>query len=178
MKKSICFLALVSLLMVLNCASVRVNVNYDETINFMQYRSFFLVKSQQSQVTARRQARPLVFSKAIQDEIKENLQIKGFAEAAVKGNADLLVIFYTQIHNRRNIVQPTYRVGRWGRVWGTRPGRVVHYKEGTLVIDIVDRKRQELVWQGIGNGALDRVDPSRNLAEAAGKILINFPPGK
>ena len=167
MKKFISLLILLSLLMGLNCASVRVNVNYDESVDFMQYRSFFLVKNTQNRVTPRGQRRPLIFTKAVTDEIKETLQIKGFAETAVKANADLLVIFYTQIHNRRDVIQPSYRVGRWGRVWRTSPGRVVHYKEGTLVIDIVDQARKELIWQVVVNCFLDRVDPSSNLAESA-----------
>ena len=178
MKKQLCLLICLSLLIVFSCASVRVNVNYDETTDFMKYQSFFLVKSQQSQARSARQARPLVFTEAIVNEITLNMESKGFARTDIRKDADLLVIFYTQIHNRRNVVQPTYRIGRWGRVWRTHPGRVVRYKEGTLVIDIVDRNNDELVWQGIGNGVLDRVNPSGNLAEATNEILKRFPPEK
>ena len=108
--------------------------------------------------------------------IKPILESKGYAEAASQQDADLLVVFYAAVQNRRDFVPPTYRTGRWGRVWRTSPGHVVHYKEGTLVIDIVDRKKKELVWQGMGKGVLDRAEPARNLVEAVQKILEEFPP--
>ena len=101
---------------------------------------------------------------------------KGFSEATSREAADMLVVFYAAVHNRRDFVPPSYRVGRWGRVWRTSPGHVVRYKEGTLVIDIVDQKRKELVWQGVGKGVLDRSNPASNLLEAVQKILEKFPP--
>jgi hypothetical protein len=175
MRKNIYFGSILLLFIALSCSSVRVSVNYNETANFREYRSFYFVKPDPSQAGPGRRI-PFVFSKGILDEIKSTLETKGFAEADGKERADLLVVFYTQIHDRKNVVAPAYRVGRWGGVWQTRPGHVVHYKEGTLVIDIVDRERRELVWQGIGNGVLDRADPSNNLAEAASEILKAFPP--
>jgi hypothetical protein len=45
-----------------------------------------------------------------------------------------------------------------------------------LVIDIVDQKKKELVWQGIGTGVLDRANPAGNLVESVQKILEKFPP--
>ncbi|MFC1502175.1 DUF4136 domain-containing protein [bacterium] len=176
MKRIMWFLSTILLIVVISCSSVRVHVNYDESADFLDYHSFFFVKSKPSAQVRRGRSQPLVFSKSILNEIQNTLESKGFAKASVKEKADLLVIFYTQIHNRTNVVQPTYRVGRWGGVWRTRPGRVVRYKEGTLVIDIVDREKQELIWQGVGNGVLDRVNPTRNLAEAAAEILKKFPP--
>ena len=67
-------------------------------------------------------------------------------------------------------------MGRWGRVYNVTPGRPVRFKEGTLVIDIVDRKTKELVWQGIGSDVLDPSGPHENLINAVQEILKKFPP--
>lgn len=41
---------------------------------------------------------------------------------------------------------------------------------------MVDNKKKELVWQGVGTGVLDRSNPAGNLVESVGKILEKFPP--
>ena len=59
---------------------------------------------------------------------------------------------------------------------------VSQYDEGTLVIDVVDMAKQELVWRGIGTGVLSE-NPSveertANINYAVTEILTQFPPTK
>jgi hypothetical protein len=159
----------------IGCASVRVNVNYDESVVFSDYRTFIFVRPRQHQMARQDAVRDPLITKEMMDEIGPIMESKGFVEAGSQEEADLLVVFYAAVHNQREFVPPTYRVGRWGRVWRARQG---NYKEGTLVIDMVDRMKKELVWQGVGSGVLDRVQPARNLVEAVSKILEKFPPEK
>ena len=159
------------------CASVGVTVNYNKDINFSQYKTYRFV-----QPKFRRQRRAEIknplFTKDVMREIRPIMENKGFVEASSTEGADLLVHFYAMIRERRNFSPPTYRVGRWGRTWVAQPGRVVQYKEGTLGIDIVDRRRKELIWQGVGKGVLDRQNPAKNLVQAVEKVLEPFPPLK
>jgi hypothetical protein len=84
------------------------------------------------------------------------------------------------------------RVTDWGgsrpypygyRYGWDRPGRVdVHYyTEGTLVIDIIDRVRNEMIWQGLGTGILrkhtDEAKKQEAVQEYVRQILDQFPPG-
>ena len=87
-----------------------------------------------------------------------------------------MVVFYAQVKNRADWVPPTYHVGRWGRAHRISPGHSVRYKEGTLVIDIVDSKSKELVWRGTGTDVLNRSAPAKDLVAAVEKILEEFPP--
>ena len=135
------------------CASMRVMTNYDKEINFAQYKTYRFV---QPRGQRRTEIKNPLFSKNVMHEIRPIMEEKGFTEAASLQEADLLIHFYAMIRQRQNFVSPTYRVGRWGRTWVARPGHVVRYKEGTLGIDIVDRRKKELVWQGVGKGVLDR----------------------
>ena len=179
MKKRIVFYAGILISLVLTgCATVRVAVNYDEAVDFGSYRTFYFVKPQPKQAggPGRRMVQNPLFTKDVMQEIKPHLESKGYVEATRREETDLLVVFYAAVQNRRDWVAPTYRVGRWGRVWRTSPGHVVNYKEGTLVIDMVDAKKKELVWQGVGTGVLDRMNPQANLADSAKEILERFPP--
>ncbi|MFC1569812.1 DUF4136 domain-containing protein, partial [bacterium] len=104
------------------------------------------------------------------------MEARGFQEAESMEKADLLVHFYAYVKQNRNYVPPTYHRGRWGRVHRTSTGHVVHYQTGTLVIDMVDAKQKEVVWQGVGKGVLDRFDPSTDLVKAVEEVLKKFPP--
>ena len=174
MKKRILLIILLTLFLTMNCASVRVQTHFNETIDFTGYQTFRFVRPKRAE--AHGQVKNRLFTKEVFNEIKPILEEKGLQESAAKEEADVLVVFYAWIKNQRDFIRPSYRVGRYGRVWRTSPGRVVHYKEGTLVIDMVDRKKQELVWQGIGKDVLDRANPRQNLIEAVHEILEKYPP--
>ena len=48
---------------------------------------------------------------------------------------------------------------------------------GDLVIDIIDRKRRELVWRGVGEGAFTTSNPSdKKVAKRVATVLQTFPP--
>ena len=177
MKRKFVFSILFGLIMVaLACSSMKVTVDYDQDANFGDYKSFqFVSPKRQQQAGGRVIANPL-FTKEVLREMRPIFESKGLTQATAKGEADILVVFYAAIKNRRDFVAPTYRVGRWGRVHRTSPGHVVNYKEGTLVIDIVDRDKKELVWRGVGKGVLDRDNPGKNLVEAVQQVLEKFPP--
>ena len=176
MKKIAWYLLIIFVLGWTSCSTISVVVDFDETVDFAQYRSFAFVRPrQQAQVGGGRIRNPL-FNQDVMREIKPVLESKGLTEATSRERADLLVVFYAAVQNRRDWVPPTYRVGRWGRVWSTRPGHFQRVKEGTLVIDMVDNRKKELVWQGVGQGVLDRSNPGQNLVDSASNILQRFPP--
>jgi len=176
MKRLILILILMGAILVMNgCSSMNVMVKYDDEVNFEKYKTFKFVKAKRKD---KKSVRDSFFKKEVIQEIRPLMEERGFQEAESMEKADLLVHFYAYVKNRSNYVPPTYYRGRWGRVRGVRPGHVVHYKTGTLVIDIVDAVAKEIVWQGVGQGVLDRYDPSTQLVQAVEEVLKDFPPVK
>jgi hypothetical protein len=175
MKKCIAA-TVVILLVVTGCATVGVEVQYDEDVDFSQYKTYRIQRPNIRQGPQQKVVNNPFFAKEVLQEIKPIMKAKGFTEAKQVQQADLLVIFYAHTQNQVNWVPGTYRTGKWGRVWQTSPGHTVRYKTGTLVIDIVDRAEKELIWQGVGEGVLGRNDPTGKLVEAVEKILEKFPP--
>jgi hypothetical protein len=167
---------LILALFILECATVRVSVSYDESVDFSQYQTFYFARSKYKSVTSSAVRNPL-FTQEVFAELRPILAQKGFTEVTDIKVADLVIHFYAFVENRQDYIPPTYRVGRWGHRH-VAPGRVVRYKEGNLVIDVVNRLSQELIWQGIGQGVLDRHNPRRDLIAAASNILVQFPPIK
>lgn len=175
MKKCIATAVVISLVF-MGCATVDVNVQYDEEVDFSAYKTYRLQQPNTRQGRQQKVVNNPFFAKEVLQEIKPIMTSKGFIEVQQGQRADLLVIFYAHTRDEIDWVPGTYRTGRWGRVWQTSPGHKVRYKTGTLVIDIVDRAKKELVWQGVGEGVLGRNDPTGKLVESVEKILENFPP--
>lgn len=170
---------LLGILLLTGCATVRVAVDFDATTDFKAYKTYQFVKPQRRQQgrgAGRNAVQNPLFTQEVMNEIKPLMESKGFVQARNQREADLLIVFYAAIQNQRDFISPTYRVGRWGRAWKTSPGRFVNTKEGTLVIDMVDNEAKALVWQGVGTGVLDRVNPQVNLVESVEEILDRFPP--
>jgi hypothetical protein len=174
MKKSM--MPAVLSVLIFYCATTRVTVDYDKTADFSSYKTFSLVPPKAASAGQAGAVRDPFLKKELLNEIRPILEKKGYSEASDRDQADFLVVFYTHVQNEKDFVPAAYRVGRWGRTRMVSPGHVVRYKEGTLAIDIVDRKLNDMVWQGVGRDVLDRNDPSSTLVSAVDEILKTFPP--
>jgi hypothetical protein len=155
---------------------VDVDVQYDDQVDFSRYKTYRIQQPNTRQGKKQNAINNRLFAKDVLEEIKPVMAAKGFTEVRQASQADLIVVFYAHTQDQIDWVPGTYRTGKWGRVWQTSPGHKVRYKTGTLVIDIVDRAGKELVWQGVGEGVLNKKDPGSKFVEAVQKILENFPP--
>lgn len=118
-----------------------------------------------------------------------DLSGKGFREVAPDAKPDFYVFYQAAVDDKIR-VQSTpayygYR-GWWG--YGGYPmpmgtHTTVHqYELGTLILDIVDRERDDLIWRGSGQAKMRRNDTrtsserDRDMKEAVAAIFENFPP--
>jgi hypothetical protein len=56
-----------------------------------------------------------------------------------------------------------------------------YYRQGTLSVDLIDVRRNALVWQGVAEGRVDTQatkDPGPAIAAAVAEIFAGFPDGK
>jgi hypothetical protein len=158
---------------ILSCSSMTVRADHDSQNDFSGYASFAIF-ARQGNEKKQPQMSPIV-DRRIGDAMAAELRAKGF-DTSSPHNADFLVTFYTAV--RRRVV--VHHGGWYGwRGWGWRGGTrwVNSYPEGTLVIDIIDRRDRQLVWRGVGEGAFSTTNPSdEKVAKRVAKILSSFPP--
>ena len=162
----------------MGCSSMKVVFDYDDQIDFTNYKTFNFVspkKIANKKVKNPNVIKDPLLNKKAAREITAVLFENGYHKVESSKQADFLIAFYATAKNKATVTPPTYHIGRFGRRW-VSPGHVFHYKQGTLIIDIVDRKKKELVWCGVGSGVLDRSDPKKNLCEAVEKVLAEFSP--
>lgn len=163
--------------------TVKVTTDYDHSVNFSQYKTFAVydlkaLEGQMSQLNADR----------VTNAIRVEMINKGFKE--VTSNPDLKVNAVTILKDKQQVTSNTdyygygglYRpYGYWGggMASGSTTYNTYDYVDGSLIIDIVSSKTQKLIWQGIGNTALDKRpdNPVEFINSSVKKILAGFPPG-
>jgi len=115
-----------------------------------------------------------------------DLKAKGYVEVAPNAEPDFYVAYRAAVDDKINVRStPTYYGyhGWWGSPVAMGSQTTVHqYELGTLIIDIVDRERDDLIWRGSGQAKLRKSDKrssaerDRDMADAVKAILEDFPP--
>ena len=173
--RAIKFLPLLLVFVFASCSTVRVATDYDTEVNFSQYNSFAFFKpgidkSQISDLDKRRILRA----------IETELSAKGMTKSE---SPDLLVSIFTKENERINVYNNNFGWGwGWNPYWygGFYGNTVSRTTEGTLYIDLIDAKTNNLVWQGIGKSELVTRNVEKKEArirEIVREILIKYPPG-
>jgi len=156
------------------CSTTRINIDYDQDVSFLQYKTYRWIPHQPKVKPPRRIDHALL-EKGIKTAVDAELSAKGY-DKAMGGDIDFLVAFHMGAQNKVDVTHYGYRYGPRGRWWGHHT-EVHRYKEGTLILDIVDARSKQLVWRGSARDAVHRSqDLDDKLLEAVSKILVEFPP--
>lgn len=176
-----------------------VNVEQRDNVNFSKYRTFDFAETQ---VKTNGNQNPLLRSPIAQDRIKQaiagELAKRGLRQ--VDNNPDLFITTHTYIDEAERTVYSNaypgagfaypYAVGYRGAylpinygywyspAYYQRP-HTEQYTQGTLIIDFIDRRTNNLVWRGSMADPVD--DPGRLGSEfsvSAKEILDQFPINK
>lgn len=160
-----------------SCTTVRVVTDYDKEANFGTYKNYAFFK-------------PGIDKAQVSDLDKKRILRAIDAELTAKGmtkneKADILVSIFTKERERVDVYNNNFG---WG--WGWNPwwygggywgNQVSQSTEGSLYIDFIDAKTNELVWQGVGtarlitSGNIDKKEA--RIREIVNEILSRYPPG-
>lgn len=146
----------------------KIDIEFDESAVFERYKTFHIVEGQLNAKAAALNSD--LTRRKIENEIRKRLTEKGLME--VESKPDLNVRF-TLGQARRSEVE-AYPAG-W-RGLGTRRVRVA-YTQGTLVINLRDPVRKELVWRSIAEEEKsDPMEISKHLDDMVRKSIEKYPP--
>lgn len=160
--------------MLSSCTTVRVASDYDQQVNFKQYKSFAFFKPGIDKADISD-----LDKKRILRAIEADMTAKGFIKS---DNPDMLVSIFTESRENVNIYKNSWNWGwfgwGWNPWWGANYNSVSRVKEGTLYIDLIDACKKELVWQGMGTAALtSKVEKKQErINEIVTAILSKYPP--
>ena len=170
--KTLKLLPLLLLFVFASCSTIRVASDYDTQTNFSKYKSFAYYKPgvDKAQISD-------LDKKRILRAIDANLSAKGMMKSE---KPDILVSLFTKEKERIDVYQNQFGYG-WGySPWYYGGNYSTSTTEGTLFIDFIDAKTNELIWQGIGVADLVMSTVAKKEArinEIVTKILAEYPPG-
>jgi hypothetical protein len=167
------------------CAGIRVNQDYDPSIDFRRLQTYSWIPGPQPKTGDLRLDSPLIDTR-VRAAIDRSLAERGYQKLA-EGIPDFLVGYHLSMDQKLDVrTTDTYYgygagYGRYGRggVVGFNT-TVQQYDEGTIIIDIANGANDRLIWRGWGAQRLRR-DPSpeqttRAIDRAVIEILKQFPP--
>lgn len=169
-------------------SSSAIVTDYDRETQFGTYKTFYW--TDEFQMDSNKENEPLFFNTLIKKRLKvtiqEQMENKGYV--LDKNNPDLLVdsrvVVQTRNMNYSSGGYPyfpsfghgyghfgAYGYGYYGGYQSTE-----EHKEGGVVIELIDMKRRQLVWQGFAPDVLhaDTADKQKEIREAVAKIFAKY----
>ena len=164
------------------CACFTVSHDYDTHANYASYKTYdWYAAGRRAQGKAEGVENPIM-DRRVRAAVERELAAKGF-QMKKEGDPDFLVTYYPAYRNGTSYTTTT--LGGWGgRRWGYGVGtqftEARPFREGTIVLEIVDAKSNQLVWRSAAEGALtglaDPEDAEAQVTDAVRKMLARFPP--
>ena len=186
MKKNV-FLFLIAAIILSGCSGIKVVSDFDPSVDFTQYKTFeyygWLEES----------------DKQLNDLDKKRIESAFGAEFEARGlkyveeGGDIVVALFIVAQQKTQTTATTTGMGGYGGGyggyygygpgWGWGGGHSTttyseyDYVEGTLVCDIYDKAKEQLVWEGIGTKTISENPKNRDQAipEAVKKIMAEYP---
>lgn len=167
---------IISILALTACSpDIRVYSDHDPDYQMKQFKTFDW--GQQADIETN--GNPLYYNelndKRIKSAILKELSSRGY----VRTDADPdLVIHYHIIIDDQSVITTEPFGYFYGPYWMRMRTDVYSYREGTLIIDLMDTKTKNLVWRGWATAAIDMIPQEQTeeiINRAIAKIFRRFP---
>ena len=157
----------------------KTSFDFDKAADFTLYKTYTLKDGTKV-------GDPLI-DKRLVDAIGVELAAKGLTRNDT--NPDVVVVYHVAFDKKQDI--STFSTGMsygpygygWGGGWGgmgVTDVRVIEILQGTLIIDVADAKKNQIVFRGMGVKEVDvqakAEKRDKNISQAVNKIFKNYPP--
>jgi hypothetical protein len=166
-----------------SCSSVKISSDFDKTADFSSYKTFSFTENALALPGINDLDRNRILT-----AIEKGLSGKGFAKS--ENNPDVYIDIQLKGEQKQTATATSsgypgygygygYRYG-WGGGFSTTTINYDTYVDGTLFIDMIDAKKNQLVWQGRGTKTLEpdasQQRREQNLNYAIEQIFMKYPP--
>jgi uncharacterized protein DUF4136 len=159
-------------------AAQKTSYDFDKAATFSTYKTYSFKDGTKA-------GQPLIDQRIVA-ALENELKAKGFTKN--DGSPDVFVLYHVAFDKQQDIsaystgpMYGAYGYG-WGGGWGTTTTdvRVRDIVVGSLAIDVVDAKKKQIAWRGLGTKEIDTTAKpekrDKNIAGAVTKIMKNYPP--
>lgn len=169
----------VLILFLQGCASrPTIRSEYDHTADFARYHTFGFFKK-----LATDNGYESLTTKYLKAAVTRQMEALGYRYSET--DPDLLANFNIKLKDKQTIRTTGYPAGYYGYRWGYygawggyNDTYVYEYTEGTLNIDLVDRARKQMVWEGVAVGRVRQKDIDNQqqvIDKVVAEIFTKFP---
>ncbi|MBI5545260.1 MAG: DUF4136 domain-containing protein [Deltaproteobacteria bacterium] len=184
-------LALLPALALLGCSSMKVRTDYAPSAveAVAQYRTYAWMLNASGDPSS--PDRNPIVGERIQLAVDRELAKRGYQRVEA-GPADFMLGWHASLTDKVDVQavngyygyewDPVFGpVGVGGSGYALEPvTEVREYKQGTLILDVVDSEANKLVWRGVAEAELsanpDQKERQEKIDEAAKKLVERFPP--
>ena len=160
------------------CAAMTVSSHLERNVVFSDYATYDWGPRDALPTGDPRLDNNPFFRDYVEGAIERMLAARGY-ERATGIAADVLVHYHASVTDRVDVnsVDMSH-----GYCYANCEPRVIQYREGTLIIDLVDRRTNKVVWRGWAQATMDGVidDQDRleqHVDEGVGKMMRLLPRG-
>ena len=159
------------------CSSeIRVSSDHDPDYDLKKYRTFDWLKITNIEL----EKNPLYYNelndKRIKSAVQEHLKRKGYLLS--EEHPDLIVHYHIIVDDRSVVTTDPFGYF-YSPFWTHLQTTVRQYREGTLIVDIMESKTNNLIWRGWAASPIDEVYTSEkieSLVKTAVAIIRDGPP--
>ncbi len=130
----------------------KVYIDYDRSVDFDQYKTFAWARTTE---TSLEDTSPLMHSQ-VKNSIEALLSQGGLTQ--VESDPELYVTYHTEERDEMRLDTTNWGYGfgggwgwdpywDWGPGWTSSTTRAYNYTRGTLILDIWDAEKKELIWR-------------------------------
>jgi len=153
------------------CSTLQVNTDYAPGTDFTKYKTFTIKHGAA--------ARDAIAVQRFELSLANALQARGLLQ--VPDGADLNVFDHFVLGRDTQLNTYGYGgYGRWGGMGGMQTTQVQEIPTGTVVVDLVDTKTNNMVWRGIAKDELSTTatpeQRQQKADEVAQQLFANYPP--
>ncbi len=180
------FLFLLAAIIISACSGIKVVADFDPTVDFTQYKTF----EYHGWIEESGRVLNDLDRRRIESAFGAEFEARGLKY--VEADGDLVVGLFIVAQQKTQTTAHTTQVGGYGGYggrygygpgWGWGGGHSTttyseyDYVEGTLVCDIYDKAKEQLVWEGVGKGTIQENPQNReqNINDAVQKIMAEYP---
>jgi len=160
-------LAMVLGLLAVSAAAQSVQSDFDRSFRFSELKTFSFAVQQRAAKDPL--ASDTLNDGRIRNGLESQLTANGFRIENDK--ADFVIAYYVTTKNKLNVQDFGYGPPRW---FGSRDIRVNQDLEGTLMVDFIDAKSNQVIWRGRAVGTLELKGVDKKISKSVEKLVKQF----
>ncbi len=164
------------------CSTINVSADFDDSVDFAEFKTYsYLGWSKNSSELLND-----LDKKRIESAFNNEFKARGMTYVQTGGDIEVSLYLVTDKKTATTAYTDYYggyggyyfgHPWGWGRGFATTRYHQYDYLVGTLVCDVVDSAKKNLVWQGVGSGTVSENSAGRKekIPAAVSKIMALYP---